>query len=305
MFKLEKALAKARAQREQLELSPEIIVDDGIRSKSDIVPTLVRGQPSDLRPAGGVAESRGEALTKQVTVRRSVLNRNRIVADSKSNSDSDIFRMLRTKVLRKMTQGNLRTLAVTSPNYGDGKTTIALNLAVSLALDVKQTVLLVDMDFRHPSVHTRLGLKPSVGLSDYILQDAPVSECLVNPMIDRLVILPIAQPFQSSSELLGTPKMVSLAHELKTRYADRIVIYDLPPLLAQDDTIAFLPNVDGVLLVVRDGDTRPEDIKHSLRLLEDTNLLGTVLNRCPEQSFNERSLKKSKARFRSLGKRRR
>lgn len=318
MDRLEKALEKARAQREQAYTAsqqtsgsapgnpgsgsfepdghePE---NDGLHSGAPQgeVPREPRAsevaayhrpahlQPPQSAPAGG--GSRGVATTRQVAVQEGTLERHRIVARATRDANADIFRMLRTKVLQKMQRNNLRTLAITSPNYGDGKTTVALNLALSLALDVKQTVLLVDLDLRHPSIHQRLSLNPTVSLSDYILRDVPVSECLVNPMIERLVVLPITQTIENSSEMLGTPKMMALAHELKTRYADRIVIYDMPPLLAQDDTIAFLPNVDGVLMVVRDGATRPDDLRHCVHMLDNANLLGTVLNRCNERSFN-------------------
>jgi Mrp family chromosome partitioning ATPase len=125
-----------------------------------------------------------------------------------------------------------------------------------------------------------------VGLSDYFLRDVPVPECLVKPAFDRLVVLPISEPLDNSSEMLGSPKMAALAHELKTRYSDRIVIYDMPPLLTQDDTIAFLPYVDGVLLVVRDGKTQTEDVTKCMNALGDANLLGTVLNNCAERAFN-------------------
>ena len=234
---------------------------------------------------GAPAVARG---SRQIEVIESELDRNRIVAQRKRDATADIFRMLRTKVLQHFTKNNLRTLAITSPNYGDGKTTIATNLALSLAQDVKQTILLVDLDLRKPDMHRRLGIEPTVGLTDYLLRDARVPDCMVKPDIERLVLLPSSGAIDNSSEMLATPKMMALALELKTRYPDRIVIYDMPPLLTQDDTIAFLPNVDGVLLVVRDGVTKVEDLDYCLHLLEHTNMLGTVLN-----NSQERVVKKS------------
>ena len=83
----------------------------------------------------------------------SYLEKSRVVAHRTRNEESDIFRRLRTQVLQAMAQAEHRSLAITSPNYGDGKTTVAFNLAVSIALDVKQTVLLVDLDLRKPDMH--------------------------------------------------------------------------------------------------------------------------------------------------------
>lgn len=267
MDRLEKALTKARAERSQAllpqEAAPPPVLD----------PTAVPPAP----PVGGGA-------SRQIVVVEEDLDRHRVVAQRKRDATADIFRMLRTKVLQHITKNNLRTLAITSANYGDGKTTVATNLALSLAQDVKQTVLLVDLDLRKPDMHRRLGIEPKVGLTDYLLRDARVPDCMVKPNIERLSLLPTAGTVDNSSEMLATPKMAALAHELKTRYADRIVIYDMPPLLTQDDTIAFLPNVDGVLLVVRDGVTKKEDLEYCLHLLDNTNLLGTVLNASPERT---------------------
>jgi capsular exopolysaccharide synthesis family protein len=255
MDKLEKALQKAREDRERVLAAtapPPPEVD------APPPPEPVRTMIRPLSPTE--------------------LERHRVVVRSGKGENIDLFRMLRTKVIQQMESANLRTLAITSPQYGDGKTTIAINLAMSLALDVKQTVLLVDMDMRKPSVHEFLGIEPELGLSDYLLRNVPLSDCLVKPNIDRLVVLPVAGALQESSELLGTPKMVRLAAELKSRYPDRIVIYDMPPLLTQDDTLAFLPQVDGVLLVVRDGISPIAQVRACAESLAGRNFLGTILN---------------------------
>jgi Mrp family chromosome partitioning ATPase len=153
-----------------------------------------------------------------------------------------------------------------------------VNLALSLALDVKQTVLIVELDFRKQNLPSYMGIDPQVGLRDYLLHNTPIKDCLVRPSFDRVSILPAGKPLDFSSEMLGSPKMAALANELKTRYPDRMVIYDMPPVLAQDDSIAFLPHVDAVLVVVRDGVTRVEEVKQSLDALAKANVIGTVLN---------------------------
>lgn len=254
MDKLEKALQKAREDRERV-----------------LAATPPSPEPEPVPPPEPV-----RTMTRPLSPTE--LERHRIIVRSGQGANIDLFRMLRTKVIQQMESANLRTLAITSPQYGDGKTTIAINLAMSLALDVKQTVLLVDMDMRKPSVHEFLGLEPELGLSDYLLRNVPLSDCLVKPNVDRLVVLPVAGSLQDSSELLGMPKMARLATELKTRYPDRIVIYDMPPLLTQDDTLAFLPQVDGVLLVVRDGVSPIAQVRTCAESLVGRNFLGTILN---------------------------
>jgi Mrp family chromosome partitioning ATPase len=267
MDRLEKALQKAREQREAA-----FVAQDAAAAA-----TLAAAAATPAPPPPPAAKSR------KVAVGETTLERHRIVARMTRSPNADVFRILRTKVLQHLTNAKLTTIAVTSPNYGDGKTLVAVNLALSLALDVKQTVLLVDLDLRDPTVHRCLGIEPEVGLSDYFVDDAPIAQCMVNPGIDRLVVLPLRQPIANSSEALGTPKMANLARELKTRYSNRIVIYDMPPLLTQDDVIAFLPNVDAVLLVVRDGATMINDVRQCMHSLAGTNLIGTVLNDSTER----------------------
>jgi len=270
--RLEKALEKAREQRQGALQTP---LEDLVAPPANVPVTVA-------------APAEPPVVSRKMSLSEAALERQRIVARAGRDPNADIFRILRTKVLHLLTQNNFRSIAVTSANYGDGKTTIATNLALSLALDVKQTVCLVDLDFRRPSVHSRLSLSPSVGLGDYLLADTPVSECMIRPA-DRLVVLPTSRALENSSETLASPKMMALAKELKTRYPDRIVIYDMPPLLAQDDTIAFLPNVDGVLLVVKDGETQVDDLRQCIHYLEGHTLIGTVLNQSYERSFNRRS----------------
>ncbi len=218
------------------------------------------------------------------TVDEAVLARHHIIAHRTQSEEADRFRILRTKVLSAMDAGKMQTLGITSANYGDGKTTIALNLALSIAMDVKHNVLLVDLDLRKPCVAEYLGIKPAVGLRDYFMEDVSLASCLIRTSFPRLSILPAGKPLFYSSEMLGSPKIAALASEMHARYPDRLIIYDLPPLLAQDDPLVFMPHMDTSLLVVKEGDTRVEDVRSCLRTLAHSHVLGTVLN----HSFDRR-----------------
>src|SRR6202000_1064512 len=101
---------------------------------------------------------------------------------------------------------------------------------------------------------------------------------MVRPSFDRLNPLPAGPAIDYSSEILGSPKMTALANELRERYPDRMIIYDMPPVLAQDDSIAFMPNVEAVLLVIRDGVTTVDEVKQCIDSLAKANVIGTVLN---------------------------
>lgn len=218
--------------------------------------------------------------TRTVDVAMDLLHEKRIISGQEQNAFSDAYKVLRTQVLQRLRENKWNSLAVTSPGMNEGKTLTAINLAISLAMEVEFTVLLVDADLRHPSVHTYFGLDTEYGLSDYLTSDKPLAELLVHPaQIPGFVILPGGKPLINSSEMLSSPKMVHLVEELKARYPSRIILFDLPPLLSAADALAFSPYVDAALLILEEGKTQTQDIQNAVGLLHGTALIGTVLNK--------------------------
>ena len=194
----------------------------------------------------------------------------------------DAFKILRTQVMHRLRENDWNVLGVTSPDQGEGKTLTAVNLAVSLAMETTQTVLLVDANLTQPSVHEVFGLddRDCPGLTDYLLDDEPLEDLLVHPGIDRFVLLPGGGAVSNSTEILTSPKMLALVEELKHRYQSRIVIFDLPPLLHTADVLAFSPYTDALLLVVEEGKTTAEEVQRALSLVKNSRpVLGTVLNK--------------------------
>ena len=190
------------------------------------------------------------------------------------------YKMLRTQVLRRLKELKATTLAVHSASNGEGKTLSAINLAVAIAADPGYTALLVDLDLRNPSVHRRFGFEPELGVEDCLEQGREVRQAMVRVAgYDRLVLLPARGRVELSSELLATERMTELVLELRTRYPNRIVIFDLPPVLLADDTLAFSRNIQAGLFVVAEGVTIREDIARSMALLRHVPIVGTVLNR--------------------------
>ena len=210
----------------------------------------------------------------------STLEMNRIVNPAAVDPAAAAYRMLRTQVLQRMDEKGWRSLAVLSPGANDGKTTTAINLAISLAHDQRHTVLLVDCDLRQPTVGSSLGITHEYGLSDVLEGRAHIEDCLYHPEgFDRLVILPTAAAPANSSETLSGTRGRGVFSELRNRYPDRIVLFDLPPILGADDALAFLPLVDCGLMVIAEGATRREDLLRSMELVSKIPIVGTVLNR--------------------------
>lgn len=240
---------------------------------TDVLRQTSQGIQSDL--STGVRYT----MTKMVEVSPQTLLDNRVIAALPQHKFKDAYRMLRTRVLQTMRNNGWTSVAVTGPASGCGKTLTAINLAVSLAMEVTHTVLLVDLDLRKPTVHKYFNYEPELGLSDYLTSDIPLHKLLFTPSIDRLVVLPGRSALPNSAEMLRSPRMIALVNELKTRYPDRLVVFDLPPILAADDALAFSPYTDCFLMVAESGGTKKDDLQKAFEILKNTPLVGTVLNK--------------------------
>lgn len=219
------------------------------------------------------------ARTRSVSVDAAVLRRNRVLAPRASGLVANAYKMLRTQTLQLLSKHGFNSLAVVSPSPDDGRTLTAVNLAIAIAEDPDHTALLVDMDLRQPGVHRCLGVDVTRGVGHCLRNECGIEDVLVRlEPYDKLVLLPGAAPVPQSSELLSGDSARRMTAELRKRYLNRIVIYDLPPLLTTDDAIAFLPQVEAVLLVACEGSTRREDVLRSLALMQNIPVLGTVLN---------------------------
>jgi non-specific protein-tyrosine kinase len=195
----------------------------------------------------------------------------------------DAYKMLRTQIFQRNNGKEARTWMVTSALPGEGKTLTAINLALTLAREYKRTVLLVDCDFRKQAVHRILGLSSEKSLVDYLVDDTPLCELIVWPGIEKLTIISGARLASEGAELMSSPRMKALVQEMKERYEDRTIIFDVPPILMRADATAFLPLVESVLLVVQAGSTAVEEIQRAVELISKEKLLGFVFNRTPSR----------------------
>ncbi len=294
---IDKALNEARQKRES-DGSPKKKVASKPKRTAKAAPPEVQPAPQQKpAPAQRVQEpskSRAQVSTlrskqvfkpaRQVEVNQQILQQNRILTSVQDPGITSAYKMLRTRVLQRMRANNWNSLAVTSTAPGDGKTTTSINLAISLAKNVNHNVFLVDLDLRRPSIHRYFGFKPKRGLGDYLLGKASPEDIVVDPGVERLNIIPNDHPFDNSSEQLSSPKMLKLVEYLTTSDPSRIIVFDTPPLLVTDDMLAFSPYIDAIMLVVSEGKTKREEIQRATHLLQDTNVLGTVLNRSSESA---------------------
>lgn len=203
----------------------------------------------------------------------------RILPPGASGPHGAPYKMLRTQVLRRLDQLGANTLGVLSARASEGKTLTAINLAIAIAADPARTVLLVDFDLRNPSVHRRFNYQPEVGVDDCLRQRRPVQEAMFKVAgYERLTILPARERVEHSSELLMSTATEEVVNEMRTRYANRVVIFDLPPVLEADDALAFARYLHAGLLVIGEGKAHRDDVLRTFQLLHDLKFVGTVLN---------------------------
>lgn len=217
--------------------------------------------------------------TRTVTIDPKVLREKRIIMGLHNDPRADLFRVLRTNVLKQLRDNGWNSFFVTSATPDAGKTLVAINLAIAIALEGNQSVLLVDADLRRPSISRHLDLECKYGFIDYLSGLVPLEKVLVNPGIENLVVLPGKDSKINYSELISSHKMVSFIEEIKSRYESRIIIFDIPPLFVADDALLFMPFFDAALFVVEDEKNTAVELQHAMHILEQTNLLGLVLNK--------------------------
>jgi capsular exopolysaccharide synthesis family protein len=271
------------------------IIEEAVRKTAQRhkgrAPATVPGRTPLRRVAATPVDNSQVRSFQPYALDRRILEENRVLPQISDIAALRAYKILRTRLLRRLEANQWRSLAVTGVTAGEGKTLTAINLAIAMAQDVNTWVFLVDLDLQRPRVAEYLGIRPAPeaptkGLSDFLLGDATFDSITYSPGIERLAVVPNFQPLAQSSELLTSPRMAELMMALEAEAPRRIVIFDMPPVLASDDVLAFAPQIDGLLLVVAEGTTARDSLRSAKEVLSEMNLLGVVLNRSAER--NER-----------------
>lgn len=196
-----------------------------------------------------------------------------------SSMVAEQFKRLRTYIIKPGQDNSPRTILVTSAVAGEGKSLVAINLAITIAVQLNSHALLVDCDLRNPSVSRYFGLHEAKGLTDYLMEEADIPELLVKSPIDKLSILCAGTIQENPVELIGSNRMRALIEDIKSRYNDRYIILDSSPVLATTEPSVLNEMVDSILVVVKVGETPRESVQQALTLLKKEKILGVILNR--------------------------
>lgn len=175
---------------------------------------------------------------------------------------------------------NANRIMVTSALPGEGKTYVSLNLAMSLAMELDTSVLLVDADASRPAVLERLGLAPSKGLLDLLVEPTlPLNSVLLTTNVDGLSILPAGSPQGQATELLASEGMNRLVERLASDDPRRIMVFDTPPLLAASESRVLAAHMGQVIMVIAADDTPQGTVAEALATVENCPVVVTLLNR--------------------------
>ena len=209
-----------------------------------------------------------------------------LVPDTRRSRIKEEYRHIKRPLLMNIdgkgasTVEHANLIMVTSARPGEGKTFTACNLALSIAAERNRTVLLVDADVVKPSVARVLGFEVALGLVDFLIDDQlDLADVLLDTNVPSLTILPAGSKHHLSTELLASENMLKLATEMSSRYPDRIVIFDSPPLLATTEASVLASLMGQIIMVVSAGRTQQSHVKEALALLNPNQIVGFVLNK--------------------------
>ena len=188
------------------------------------------------------------------------------------------FRRLRTHIMKPGATNPPKVIMISSAMSGEGKSLIAINLAIIIAIELHSHALLIDCDLRNPSISRWFGMSEKRGLSNYLNGETEIPELLIKTSVDKLSLMCGGTMPDNPVELIGSVKMKTLIQDIKSRYDDRYIILDSSPLLATTEPTVLNEMADAILLVVKAGDTPRETVQQALKLVDKNKVMGVILN---------------------------
>jgi protein-tyrosine kinase len=203
----------------------------------------------------------------------------RLITLTESSSPvAESFRRLRNKILHPTEGEPAKSILVTSVLPSEGKSFVCANLAIIMAQSMEQHALMVEADLRRPSLAKLFGLSNDRGLVNYLQEGQEIGTLIKDTGFKKLSMIPCGPPPINPAELLDSKKMSAIIAELVKRYHDRFIIVDSPPMTAASEITVLAKYVDGVILVVRWGTSRREQVKELVDLIGKSKIIGVVFN---------------------------
>jgi protein-tyrosine kinase len=274
---IKQALLKARAENGVLNRP---VAPVAAPVAAPVVDAVAAPQVPEATNPGAAPAAATAWQPRRTTLDTGLLERNRVVAHEMKHPGHVAFNLLRTRTLKIMRDSGRKSIAVTSPTPGCGKTAVTTNLAFSLARSPNCRTVLVDLDLRRPSVARVLGVEAKGSVGEYLEGHCRAKDCFME-VYPNLVVATGRGSIRNSSELIHGEGIAVLLKFISERLAPDIVLFDLPPMHVSDDTIAFLPMADAALLVIAAGRTGAAEVIDCEKQIDhDEKLIGVVLNKC-------------------------
>ncbi len=268
------SVVESSAVREP-EIPAEPLERERVEPQSD---KLTVTKPNESKPTP-VPVASGRKTSQKIDLNPALLDEHLVSLTKPFSLASEQVKKLRTKIILSAPERlPNKTILITSAVPREGKTTIAVNLALSLAQGLDEYVLLVDCDFRKPEISKYLGMEFNLGLSNYLTSDIDLSSVLVKTDLSRLTILPMGLAPAKPSELLASERMTHLIEDLQSRYQDRYIIFDTTSLMSTSEADILASQVDGIVIVVRYGETDRDVVKQALKNIDRDKIIGVVFN---------------------------
>lgn len=237
---------------------------------------------SDLALRTRTSRSIARIIEPHTLTTRTLEERRIIHRDESAREQADAFREVRTRLLALGGANNFVTL-VAPVSHRSGGSFVARNLAAAFAFDEAKTALLIDCDVRHPVQHTALGVKPTDGgLIDYLEHPAlGVEKILYHTGIPRLRLIPAGKPREMSAEYFSSFRMRAVLDSLRSRYPDRYLFLDSPPVKGSPDARILADLADFIVLVVGYGRDTPAAVAQAASIFDPNRFAGVVFNQSP------------------------
>jgi exopolysaccharide/PEP-CTERM locus tyrosine autokinase len=309
-----KRLEELRRSGADVGVDPAPVTEPTVESVPDVVPTpealmralesrnepLLKSAPRDASsaPRGQPHAAAAERIARRprvqpLTTRQATIDLERlkmrgyVTPDAPQTQIADEFRVVKRPIIQNaigkngthgVRNGNL--VMITSALPGEGKTFTAVNLAMSIAMEFDNTVLLIDGDVAHPALPGLLGVPESPGLLDLLIkEDLDVADALVKTNVEKLSVIPAGTPHRRATELLASEQMAHLLKEIASRYSDRIVLFDSPPLLATTEARVLASHMGQIVMVVAAETTSHSALTQALSTIESCEVVMMMLNK--------------------------
>ncbi|MBW2329087.1 MAG: CpsD/CapB family tyrosine-protein kinase [Deltaproteobacteria bacterium] len=261
-------------------VSEEVVTHDvdTVTPEQQTVANEKKEKSSRQHSSEGKKEKKAAPLIAPLNLERGDWDERLTMATALTGPVAESFRTLRTRILHLESGKAVKNVLVTSAVPGEGKSFVCANLGLSFAQGLDQHGLLVDCDLRKPSLGKLFGLSNKRGLVNYLRDNEDLSSLIKDVGVDKLRVISAGPPAVNPAELLGSDTMEKLIEELGSRYDDRMVLFDSPPLQAASETVILAKHVDAVVLVVRWGASRREHVKSLVELFGREKIVGVVFN---------------------------